>query len=276
MTATTADPFLAAILADPFDDQPRLVYADYLDEQGDPRGEFIRVQCELAKPQHEKCNLQCALRRRERELFELRPADEPNIHCVDRWLSTPQLSVCTRGYSGPHVCYPIIPPHGATPFDIVIRRGFPDAITLPRATLLGGPCARCGHTAIRGEVCTEDPPDPRTGISRASVKRCPTCHGTGRTPVIAADLFRAAPITAVRLSDREPDNFAGGHRHWGQGHGHRSLLPTELFCRLRGQGECGHYCNPTPAAAHAALSRAVVDHCRELAGLPPLPWPTPV
>jgi hypothetical protein len=28
---------------------PRLVYADWLDERGDPRGEFIRVQCELAR-----------------------------------------------------------------------------------------------------------------------------------------------------------------------------------------------------------------------------------
>ena len=42
--------FLRAIIADPADDLPRLVYADWLDENGDPdRAEFIRVQCELAK-----------------------------------------------------------------------------------------------------------------------------------------------------------------------------------------------------------------------------------
>jgi uncharacterized protein (TIGR02996 family) len=40
--------FLAAILADPDDDLPRLVYADWLEEHGDDRAEFIRVQCELA------------------------------------------------------------------------------------------------------------------------------------------------------------------------------------------------------------------------------------
>jgi uncharacterized protein (TIGR02996 family) len=39
--------FLEAILADADNDTPRLVYADWLDERGDPRGEFIRVQCEL-------------------------------------------------------------------------------------------------------------------------------------------------------------------------------------------------------------------------------------
>src|SRR4051794_12464475 len=43
------DAFLRAIIDRPDDDTPRLVYADWLDENGDPaRAEFIRVQCELA------------------------------------------------------------------------------------------------------------------------------------------------------------------------------------------------------------------------------------
>jgi len=41
--------FLNAIIAAPDDDTPRLVYADWLEERGDQRGEFIRVQCELAR-----------------------------------------------------------------------------------------------------------------------------------------------------------------------------------------------------------------------------------
>jgi uncharacterized protein (TIGR02996 family) len=40
--------FMRAILAAPDDDLPRLVYADWLDERGDPRGEFIRVQLAIA------------------------------------------------------------------------------------------------------------------------------------------------------------------------------------------------------------------------------------
>jgi uncharacterized protein (TIGR02996 family) len=37
---------LAAIIADPDDDTPRVVYADWLQENGDPdRAEFIRLQC---------------------------------------------------------------------------------------------------------------------------------------------------------------------------------------------------------------------------------------
>lgn len=39
---------LAAIAADPEDDAKRLVYADLLAERGDPRGEFIQVQCRQA------------------------------------------------------------------------------------------------------------------------------------------------------------------------------------------------------------------------------------
>ncbi len=45
----TRDALYAAILAHPDEDTPRLVFADYLDEQGDHhRAEFIRLQCRLA------------------------------------------------------------------------------------------------------------------------------------------------------------------------------------------------------------------------------------
>jgi uncharacterized protein (TIGR02996 family) len=83
--------FLAKIIAEPADDLPRLVYADWLDERGDPRGEFIRVQVELAgytapcpgvadfaaslrTPGVCSCR-SCALRRRERELLTGRGGD---------------------------------------------------------------------------------------------------------------------------------------------------------------------------------------------------------
>jgi uncharacterized protein (TIGR02996 family) len=43
--------FLRAIIDNPDDDLPRMVYADWLDEHGQPeRAEFIRVQCELSRP----------------------------------------------------------------------------------------------------------------------------------------------------------------------------------------------------------------------------------
>ena len=44
------DGFLSSILADPDDDVPRLVYADWLEDHGEPRrAAFIRAQCRLAR-----------------------------------------------------------------------------------------------------------------------------------------------------------------------------------------------------------------------------------
>jgi len=43
------DDLHAAVLAEPDSDEPRLVYADALQAAGDPRGEFIAIQCELAR-----------------------------------------------------------------------------------------------------------------------------------------------------------------------------------------------------------------------------------
>jgi uncharacterized protein (TIGR02996 family) len=52
MTRTHADAFLQDILANPDDDVPRLIFADWLEEHGGAAGaaraEFIRIQCQLA------------------------------------------------------------------------------------------------------------------------------------------------------------------------------------------------------------------------------------
>jgi len=60
--------FLAAIAAEPASDEPRLVYADWLSEHGDPRGEFISVQCALASLPADAAQAQ-ALRGREEALL---------------------------------------------------------------------------------------------------------------------------------------------------------------------------------------------------------------
>lgn len=43
------DEILGQILADPDDDRPRMVFADWLMAKGDPRGELISIQCALAR-----------------------------------------------------------------------------------------------------------------------------------------------------------------------------------------------------------------------------------
>src|SRR4051794_3242117 len=45
----TDESFLDSILADPLEDIHRLVYADWLEEHGDPRGEFVRLAVGLGE-----------------------------------------------------------------------------------------------------------------------------------------------------------------------------------------------------------------------------------
>jgi len=57
--------FLEAILAAPEQDAPRLVYADWLEERGDPRGQFIRLQIaadRCARQSHERHELEAQAR----------------------------------------------------------------------------------------------------------------------------------------------------------------------------------------------------------------------
>jgi uncharacterized protein (TIGR02996 family) len=73
MAQTHAEAFLQAILQDPDDDTPRLIFADWLEEQGDPlsstRAEFIRVQCALAGGQAAS-RQRTSLERRQQQLLD--------------------------------------------------------------------------------------------------------------------------------------------------------------------------------------------------------------
>jgi uncharacterized protein (TIGR02996 family) len=103
----TADAFLRAILAAPQDDGPRLVYADWLDEQGEAdRAAFIRVQCQLARLE-EHGPRRVDLEARERALLERHEA---------AWLG--ELPPAARAWS--------------------FRRGFPDRLALTTEAGTGG------------------------------------------------------------------------------------------------------------------------------------------
>ncbi len=85
---TEAEAFLQRIRAFPDEDTPRLIFADWLDEFGDPRGQFIRVQLALAQMNEELLGYEnpgfaraereatrAALMVQERELLELHRED---------------------------------------------------------------------------------------------------------------------------------------------------------------------------------------------------------
>jgi uncharacterized protein (TIGR02996 family) len=65
---TDEEAFLDAILAEPDNDVPRLIFADWLEEHGDQRSEFIRVQCQLARLREDDPR-RPALEAREQELL---------------------------------------------------------------------------------------------------------------------------------------------------------------------------------------------------------------
>src|SRR6516162_6088198 len=82
------DAFLHEILAHPDDDAPRLIYADWLDEHNDPRGEFIRIQCALAQLSDEDPH-RWPLEQREQELLREHeakwlPKDMGQAQCIFR------------------------------------------------------------------------------------------------------------------------------------------------------------------------------------------------
>ncbi len=114
-----ADALLAAVLAEPHDDTPRLVYADWLDEHGQPeRAEFIRVQVELAR------NPTLALQSREVALFFLHG---------DRWLAP--LKAPGRPLDGES--------HGA------FRRGFVEVVWMTAARFLDRAAALFASAPVR-------------------------------------------------------------------------------------------------------------------------------
>jgi uncharacterized protein (TIGR02996 family) len=127
MTATTDEAgLLRAILAQPFEDTPRLALADELEANGDRvRAEFIRVECRVATPPWTSKDM---------------------IRGAELWLkikeeyrsSLPKLPDGSRWTI-----------HAATPSETgsntaIVRRGFVDEIRCDLATLLGGTCDRCG------------------------------------------------------------------------------------------------------------------------------------
>ncbi len=194
---TTTYDFLADIIANPADDTPRLIYADWLEENGEEDyASFIRVQGELAKPL--KCELmtrglacqeynlgvaiyrvivQCHactrydnLRRRERELL--------SEHQFD-W----RLQIFGR----------------ETPFGrwtTVFRRGFVTEIACTLADWCGTVCGQCRG---RGEIEGADWDD-----GGPYIEPCYICHGSGRIDAHGPALVRAAPLEQVTLTDRSP------------------------------------------------------------------------
>lgn len=140
--------FLAAVAASPDDDAPRLIYADWLEENGESeRAEFIRIQCRIAAPWSEDSGecWPCNCRRNNRQ-----HTNGP-CRCSAGWkaLRSRQIHlVFNHGYSWLGIAsqYVTIDEYWTRHF----KRGFLDSIYLPSADWLrDGPAIAREHPVIR-------------------------------------------------------------------------------------------------------------------------------
>jgi uncharacterized protein (TIGR02996 family) len=252
---------LRAVLEKPWDDAPRLVYADWLDDHDQSDwAEFIRIQCELAAWASNDSNagghMRLASGERRFLLYE---------NCKG-WI--PDQFTVGNGNVGPW---------GTNTRDATLHRGFVASVSLPLVVLVGGECGRCesagllcpeeyeshpGHFDPAGRYPENDPADPDCadcGGTRSEHTACPDCSGTGRTPGIIGDLFARHPVTEVKLTDIYIYQSGGNdtfYRNLG-------VFPSKYWRQLEFL--------PSRHAVEKSSSRVCVSYGRELVGLPPLP-----
>lgn len=297
---------LAAILANPEEDTPRLAMADWLDEQPptspcpkchgegyDPEVEWpasngcVRCDNDGTTPATGRVPSGFAVRaefiRVQVELaaglittrhgveYSLRPDRVAELRRRERELWAMGHPVCPFEMPHPDFNYFIDATLDDRPgMKAVVSRGFVSAVTLPARLFLGGACGECRETG-RYLGMNEDS-NPGT---------CPRCV-KGRAPGLAGPLFAAHPITTVRLSGAEPEpNQYGGDRHswtFGDPPVRPSDVPYSLIRAMTerlGEDPDGRswVSFPTRQTALDALSAALCDIGRAGAKKPPAARP---
>lgn len=188
---TTDADFMTAILAAPADAALRLIFADWLEQQGDDaRSEFIRVQCELAtlgggqimghggcgNPRCKECNRR-SLRRREREsCMSIRKWTDDLPGSWHSWEWVPEVSVRKWDQLNPPT------------WRYTFRRGFVAAVSCRLEDWCGRTCEQCNGGLWRGVFDSTD-------------GYCPACHGTGLVGGHGRSVAAAQPVEEVRTTD---------------------------------------------------------------------------
>jgi uncharacterized protein (TIGR02996 family) len=281
MTMTDGDRLLRRILECPEDDAPRLIYSDWLEEQGeDERARFIRFQIKVAR-------WNCTFAQTTEQ-----PGWKHNCGTDDKgfWLCQPIRSKCREMFEkhkcewfGESLAILYMEDEGEDADGqyeglnkAFIGRGFVSSVSLTCEAFVGGPCPRCNGSGL-SEREYHGVVDNDGGCGR--------CGGTGRIEGVARELFQRHPIVDVKLVDKKPRqadrlDYAGTSFDWWR-HDTRnppdsSDLPAVLFNFFRGE-QRHHYGSiieliefDTEASANAAASCACVAYGRRLAGLPPL------
>jgi uncharacterized protein (TIGR02996 family) len=195
---TQPEAFVRAIADDLYDDTPRLIFADWLEEHGDPdRAEFIRVQCEL-EPMRDRYEIDraAALHRREDALL--------GEHRTE-WLGT-----MPKGWNDWR--------NGTA---AEFRRGFVDTVSMPVRTFLElGAEVRRLHPTIRRVVLF------RVAGYGLKLAACPALRGLAELELACwyDNLDAAAVASSPHLSRLQVLAIWLGRRD--------TLLSDPGFCRI--------------------------------------------
>lgn len=252
MTMSDQQSLLRGVLADPADNVARLVYADWLEENGESE-RAIMIREGVGRPErfiHPPSSEAAMYFHRFQPDLNAK-ADEPI-----RFQKSERLEIA-----------PAMPG-----IQWETSRGFVSNVSCNLQSWIGGPCPRCHG---RGGWET----GPHSGD-------CTLCDSTGRTPAHGPRIVAEQPVEVVEVSDKRPQP-SGGFALWGKGgtwFGYNvpeMLLPDEIFDMLNGEIEAlrgdvaesggGEYMLfESVELAQSDLSLALLNWARREAGLPPL------
>jgi uncharacterized protein (TIGR02996 family) len=236
-TMTNRNSFIRSIIAAPEDDAPRLIYADWLDEHGEPeRADFIRTECRLARLPCTQATDPCSLS----SGTMVSKSDCPNcLKARPLWWRRLEL------------------------WKAHVRAMFREEISLGFTVSLGEerhPAGLVG-TVHRGFVSAI------AMTTRAFLDRAATLFAA--YPITAVRLTDRHPESSPRGQVRWVDMSAGLARALAAGPPRRLApgpdVPPQLFAAGLPRSPFA-----SVAQANAALSVACVRHGRQIAGLPPL------
>lgn len=259
---------LLAVLENPASDTARLVYADWLDEHGDPeRAEFIRCQIEHSRIPIHECD--CIY---------------PGCTVFGKYVGHDHKC---RGYKPQQRYIELWDEYGVkwfgkNSFKMDVFRGWPSEIHCTLAEFMGrdGPprhdCQQC-----RGRGYWERPvPNLNTYTLRSlpvtaddvayKIEHVP-CNICGRIEGLAKRIGETWPVTRIILTDKSSRD--GDFNWWRRANGFslRNGIPAEIMKLIDGKEPYGRRNYDSETEAIDSLSNALVRYMRFFANLPPLP-----
>lgn len=273
---STRDELLRSVLENPDDDQPRLVMADWLEENGEPeRAEFIRVQCELARTAKDETT-RIRTNDREAALMVLRAQREGFGTIEVLHDPFPHRDICTVIRVVPNKRFEALRRRERELLQSNVEWGITfAAIFHPDKPVPGGWYGYGGCAGHGGPAVTWDWKRGFVGSIQID------CDDFMRH---ADAIFKAEPVVEVRLSDKHPlpsPNEEIDYRFQWMPVYHESyphqvhwelagLLDKDEVMKVTWASGLLMYAYRTAEEANAALSDACVAYGRKLAGLPPI------